>query len=273
MSARLLPTIPKGDLPWTIGLTSLVTAFVHHQVQGLAPGTGLAPGPGLAPGTGTGTGTGLSSYPQVFLKEDVERIFSALLDDHTDGGQNNPDNNNNNNNNININNNNNKDNNNDQNQHQKKDKDKKKDKDNDNDKKDDPIETTTTDNNDIHTSTSTNNNPSTPLSSLICFDRLVIAGTLDLSLPFVATTSEALAFRAFAYSFLQLTATTDDESKGGVGGVGGGTGVGKVSPSLPNFHPNDLIRVTIILRPDTRKILNMAALGSYIIPTQPILPH
>ena len=38
----------------------------------------------------------------------------------------------------------------------------------------------------------------------MCFDRLVIFGALDLSLPFLATAAEADAFRQFAYAYLGL---------------------------------------------------------------------
>jgi hypothetical protein len=97
---------------------------------------------------------------------------------------------------------------------------------------------------------------------LLCFERLVVFGALDLALPFLATTDEADAFRQFTYTYMGLP----PDPKSGPPplpsphppyGAHGGRG-----PRAPEegLGPNDPLRVTVVLRPTSRRLRNLDAL-------------
>ena len=75
-----------------------------------------------------------------------------------------------------------------------------------------------------------------------CFERLLIVGSLELSAPFLATREDAALFRSFSYSFLGLNGEDDYSHH-------------KFRRDKDNY--NSPLRVTVVLRPASRWILNL----------------
>jgi len=76
---------------------------------------------------------------------------------------------------------------------------------------------------------------------LTCFERVVVCGTMDLSTPFLVDEEEARNFEKITNQYLRSSKMDQISSH----------------PSI--ISPNDVVRVTILLRSNNRFIMNLVS--------------
>jgi len=96
--------------------------------------------------------------------------------------------------------------------------------------------------------------------SFVCFEKVVIVGAQELSTPFLTSDSEASLFRSSVDDVLALTPSSTQKATFSTHGNYNDKGDDYFLLQSKNLGPNNGVRVTILLRERSRRILNLPSI-------------